>query len=287
MEYVDALIHGVLLGGLYALFAVGLSIMFGVMRIVNLAHGDFAVVAAFIAFVIIGETALPLWLVVLITVPLFSIIGYFLQRTLIQKSISAGPLSTLLVTFGLSIVLQNALQEMFSANTRTLDAGALATASIDIGTITIPVLGIIGLVLAILVITAIQLFLKRSPTGRMMRAASDDQEVAAITGGNAKHIYGLATAIAFATVAIAGILFAIRSSFEPSGGPLRLVFAFEAVIIGGLGSLWGTLLGGLALGITQNVVAVFDPSSSILAGHILFLIILVFRPQGLIPTRSL
>lgn len=286
MELVDALVHGILLGGLYALFAIGLSIMFGVMRIVNLAHGDFAVLAAFIAFVIIGETTLPLWLVILITVPLFSIIGYLLQRTLITKSLSAGPLSTLLVTFGLSIVLQNALQETFSANTRTLDAGAIATASFDLGPITIPVLSVIGLVLAIAVITAIQLFLRRSRTGRMMRAASDDPEIASITGGNSKHIYGIATAIAFATVALAGLLFAVRSSFDPTGGTLRLVFAFEAVIIGGLGSLWGTLIGGLALGITQNVVALYDPSSSILAGHLLFLAILAFRPQGLIPARS-
>lgn len=287
MQFLDALIQGILLGGVYALFAIGLSIMFGVMRIVNLAHGDFAVLAAFIALLFLTEGSLPLWLVVIVTVPLFSLIGYFLQRTLLQPSLTAGPLSTLLVTFGLSIVLQNGLQEIFSADSRTLNAGPLSTASVPLGSIALPVIGIIGLVLAVVAIVVIQLYLARTRTGRMMRAAADDQETARITGANSRHIYGLATAIAFATVALAGLLFAIRSTFEPSSGTLRLIFAFEAVVIGGLGSLWGTLVGGLSLGIVQTVVAMFDPTSSILAGHLLFLLVLAFRPQGLIPSRSL
>lgn len=287
MLVIDALVQGILLGGLYAIFAVGLSVMFGVMRIVNLAHGDFAVLAAFLVFLVVTETSLPVWLAVLIAIPMFSLLGYVLQRTLIQRSLRMGPLSTLLVTFGLSIVLQNGLQQVFSANTRSLDAGPLATASFSIGPITIPWIGLLGLALAIVVIVGLQLFLARTRTGRMMRASADDPEIARVTGANAWHIYGLATAIAFATVALAGVLFAVRSSFDPTAGTLQLIYAFEAVVIGGLGSLWGTLVGGLALGVTQNVVAVFDPSSSILAGHILFLIILAFRPQGLIPARSI
>lgn len=287
MQFFDALTQGLLLGGVYALFAIGLSVMFGVMRIVNLAHGDFAVLAAFVALLFITGSAMPLWLAVLITVPLFSLLGYLLQRTLIQPSLSSGPLATILVTFGLSILLQNGLQEIFSADTRTLDAGALATASVQIGPIAVPVIGIVGLVLAILVIALMQQFLQKTRTGRMMRAASDDQETARITGADARHIYGLATAIAFASVAVAGLLFAVRSSFSPGSGTLQLIFAFEAVVIGGLGSLWGTLLGGLTLGIVQTLVAAVDPSSAILAGHVLFLIVLAFRPQGLIPSRSI
>lgn len=287
MQFLDALVQGILLGGVYALFAIGLSMMFGVMRIVNLAHGDFAVLAAFIAVLLLTEAALPIWLVVIVTVPLFSLIGYGLQRTLIQPSLNAGPLSTLLVTFGISIVLQNGLQELFSADPRTLDAGPLATASISLGSIALPVVGLLGLVLALVAIVGIQLYLARTRTGRMMRATADDQEAARITGANSRHIYGLATAIAFATVALAGLLFAVRSTFEPSSGTLRLIFAFEAVVIGGLGSLWGTLAGGLALGVVQTVVAMFDPTSAILAGHLLFLIVLAFRPQGLIPSRSM
>lgn len=287
MQILDSLVQGILLGGLYALFAVGLSIMFGVMRIVNLAHGDFAILAAFLAILFVGETALPVGLVVILTVPAFALLGYVLQRTLFQRSLNAGPLSTLLVTFGMSVVIQNALLEGFSANPRRLDLGALATASFSIGPIAVPVIGVIGLVLAVLCIVGIELFLRKSRTGRMTRAVSDDPDTARLTGANSRHIYGLATAIAFGAVALAGLLLAVRSSVEPTAGTMRLIFAFEAVVIGGLGSLWGTLAGGLALGAVQTVVAHFDPSSSILAGHLLFLLVLAFRPQGLIPSRSL
>lgn len=287
VQILDALIQGILLGGLYALFAVGLSIMFGVMRIVNLAHGDFAILAAFIAILLLGETAFPVWAVVLVTVPLFALVGYLLQRTLFQRSLNAGPLSTLLVTFGMSIVIQNALLEAFSANPRRLEVGDLATASFTVGPIAVPWIGVVGLVLAVLCIVGIEVFLRRSATGRMTRAVSDDPDTARLTGANSRHIYGLATAIAFGAVALAGLLLAARSSVEPTAGSMRLVFAFEAVVIGGLGSLWGTLAGGLALGVVQTVVGHFDPSSSILAGHLLFLLILAFRPQGLIPARTL
>lgn len=288
MDLVNAVLQGVLLGGLYALFAAGLSIMFGVMRIVNLAHGDLGVLAAYLAFVLLSNTFLPLWLVIVVTVPLFSLVGYLTQRSLIQMSLAAGPLATLLVTFGLSIVLQNGMLEMFSADTRTLDAGSFATASLQIGDgLALSYIGIFGLVAAVVTIVAVQLFLSRTRTGRMMRAASDDPETATVVGANARHIYGVATAIAFASVALAGMIFAMRASFDPAAGPLRLIFAFEAVVIGGLGSLWGTLIGGLVLGLTQTVVSYYDPSSSILAGHLVFLAVLAFRPQGLLPARAL
>ena len=287
MDVVNAILQGLLLGGLYALFATGLSVMFGVMRIVNLAHGDLAVVASFLALVLVTHTFLPLWLVLVVAIPVFSVVGYVLQRTLIQRSLGAGPLATLLVTFGLSIVLQNVLLEVFSADAQSLDAGSFATSSLRISDdIALSYIGLFGLGCAVAVIVAIQLFLSRTRTGRMMRAASDDPETASVVGANSRHIYGVATAIAFATVALAGLIFSMRSSFDPSIGPLRLIFAFEAVVIGGLGSLWGTLLGGLALGLTQSIVAIYDPSSTILAGHLVFLAVLAFRPQGLIPARA-
>lgn len=287
MDILNILIQGLLLGGLYALFATGLSLMFGVMRIVNLAHGDLAIVAAYLALVFIGQNFMPVWLVVLITVPIFALIGYFVQRGLINRAQKSGPLATLLVTFGLSIVLQNALQQTFSADTRTIDAGWLTTAAWRVNDqLSISYLALLTLLLAIGAIVGIQLFLNRSGLGRMMRAASDDPEIAAVVGGDSRHIYGIATAIAFGTVALAGMMFAMRSSFEPSAGPSQLLFAFEAVVIGGLGSLWGTLLGGVVLGLTQTLVAFIDPSWSVLAGHLVFLAVLAFRPQGLIPRRT-
>lgn len=286
MGLVNAVAQGLLLGGLYALFAAGLSIMFGVMRIVNLAHGDLGVVASYLALVVVTHTFLPTWPAVLLTIVLFGAIGYVVQRVLLQRSIEAGALETLLVTFGLSVVLQNGMLEIFSADSRTLNAGSIETASLHLGQLSLSWIGLLGLATAIVAIVAIQLFLSHTGTGRMMRAASDDPETASMVGANARHIYAVATAIAFGTVAMAGMIFSMRSSFDPSLGALSLIFAFEAVVIGGLGSLWGTLLGGLTLGLTQTVVAHYDPSLSILAGHLVFLAVLAFRPQGMLASRS-
>jgi branched-chain amino acid transport system permease protein len=286
MNWINALVQGLLLGGLYALFATGLSLMFGVMRIVNLAHGDLAVVASFLALALVSGTGLPLWVVCVVTVPLFALLGYLTQRVLLQKSLSSGPLATLLVTFGLSIVLQNLLLEVFSADTRTLDAGSFGTGSFHVGSISIGYLSVTTFLLAVVVLGGIQAFLSRTGLGRMLRASSDDRETANLVGGDSRHIYGIATAIAFATVALAGLMFAMRSSFDPSTGPSRLIFAFEAVVIGGLGSLWGTLLGGVVLGVTQSIGSQIDPALTLLAGHLVFLAVLAFRPQGLIAGRT-
>lgn len=286
MDWLNALVQGLLLGGLYALFATGLSLMFGVMRIVNLAHGDLAVVASFLALALVSGTGLPLWVVCVVTVPLFALLGYLTQRVLLQKSLSSGPLATLLVTFGLSIVLQNVLLQIFSADTRTLDAGSFSTGSFHLGAISLGYQSLTTFLLAVVVLAGIQLFLGRTGLGRMLRASSDDRETAQLVGGDSRHIYGIATAIAFATVALAGLMFAMRSSFDPAIGPSRLIFAFEAVVIGGLGSLWGTLLGGMVLGVTQSIGAQIDPALTLLAGHLVFLAVLAFRPQGLLAGRT-
>lgn len=287
MSWANAVVQGILLGGLYALFATGLSLMFGVMRIVNLAQGDFAVLAAFAVYSLMSWSPLGLWASAAVVVVLFVGLGYIVQRGILQRSMAAGPLSTLLVTFGLATVLQNLLLQAYSADTRALDAGSLISASVRISSqISVAYLSLITLGLAVVVLVGIQLFLSRSALGRMLRAASDDPEAASLVGGDSRHIYGVATAIAFATVAMAGVMFATTSSFSPSAGPTRLIFAFEAVVIGGLGSLWGTLVGGMVLGITQAVAAQVDPSLTLLAGHLVFLAVLAFRPQGLIPARS-
>ena len=286
MDWLNALVQGLLLDGLYALFATGLSLMFGVMRIVNLAHGDLAVVASFLALALVSGTGLPLWVVCTVTVPLFAVLGYGTQRLLLQKSLSSGALATLLVTFGLSIVLQNLLLEVFSADTRTLDGGSFSTGALDVGGISIGYQALTTFLLAAAVLAGIQVFLSRTGLGRMLRASSDDPETANLVGGDSRHIYGIATAIAFATVALAGLMFALRSSFDPATGPSRLLFAFEAVVIGGLGSLWGTMIGGVVLGVTQAIASQIDPALTLLAGHLVFLAVLAFRPQGLLAGRT-
>jgi branched-chain amino acid transport system permease protein len=288
MTWINAIVQGILLGGLYALFACGLSLMFGVMRIVNLAHGDLAVLAAFLAYSVMSATPLGAFWAVVVVVPVFAAFGYGLQRGLFQRSLAISPLSTLLVTFGLSVVIQNLLLQIYSADTRALDIGSLVTEGLRVNAnISLSYLALITFGLAVVVIVALQLFLSRSRTGRIMRAASDDREAATLVGADSRHIYAVATAIAFATVALAGLMFAMRSSFDPSMGPSRLIFAFEAVVIGGLGSLWGTLLGGMVLGLAQTLGAQLDPTLLLLGGHVIFLAVLAFRPQGLIPARRL
>jgi branched-chain amino acid transport system permease protein len=288
MAWANAVVQGILLGGLYALFACGLSLMFGVMRIVNLAHGDFAVLAAFAAYSVLTATPVGVLGATLIVLPLFAAFGYLVQRGLLQRSMAVGPLSTLLVTFGLSVVIQNVLLQLYSADTRSLNPGSLVSASLEItGQLSVAYLSVITFALAIVVLAGLQLFLSRTRIGRMVRASSDDPEAATLQGADPRHIYGVATAIAFATVALAGLMFAMRSSFDPSIGPTRLLFAFEAVVIGGLGSLWGTLIGGMVLGLAQSLGAQFDPAFTLLAGHLIFLAVLAFRPQGLLPARRL
>jgi branched-chain amino acid transport system permease protein len=284
--WVNAIVQGILLGGLYALFACGLSLMFGVMRVVNLAHGDFAVLAAYLALTVITGLNVPVLWSALVVAPLFGVVGYLVQRFIIQRSLDVSPLTTLLVTFGLSIVIQNGLLEAMSANSRSLPSGSLASASFKVNSqLSIAYESVIVFGVAVVVLVGLQLFLSRARLGRQVRAAADDQEAASIVGVNVRHVYGIAAAIAFATVALAGVAFGMYSSFDPAAGPQRLIFAFEAVVIGGVGSLWGTLAGGIILGVAQVLGSQIDSSFGVLAGHLVFLLVLALRPSGLIPAR--
>lgn len=287
MPWVNAVIQGTLLGGMYALFACGLSLLFGTMRVINLSHGDMAVVAAYLALGVVAVTSLPAVISWIIVVPVFALVGYLLQRTLLQASLARGLFTTLLVTFGLSVIIQNLLQQTLSADSHQLRIGSLATDAIHVTSqLSIAYLSILIFVVAVAVLLSLQFFLSRSSTGRLIRAVASDREAAQLSGANDRHIFGVAAAIAFGTVAIAGMAFAMYSSFAPTAGTSRLLFAFEAVVIGGIGSIWGTLLGGIVLGISQTVGAQIDSGLSILAGHIVFLAVLAIRPDGLIRTGS-
>ena len=288
MIWVDAILQGVLAGGLYALFACGLSLMFGVMRIVNLAHGDFAVLAAFLAYSLISATGVNLLWAAVLTVPVFAVFGYLVQRGLLNRAMNGGALPPLLATFGLSVLIQNSLLQGYTADSRALSPGRIGTASLQISSqISLSYLELLILGLAVLVLGGLEFYLSCGRTGRMLRAASDDPQAAGLVGGDPRHLYGIATALAFGTLALAGLLFAARSSVSPSSGPSELLFGFEAVVIGGLGSLWGTLLGGIALGVAQNVAGQANPAYTLLAGHLLFLLVLILRPEGLLPRRRL
>jgi len=279
-------VQGVLLGGLYALFATGLSLIFGVMRLVNLAHGDFSILAAFLALVVVQAAGLnPLTALVLV-VPLMAGLGWLLQRAALNRLLGRGLLPPVLVTFGLSIIIQNALLETFSADSRRLNPGGIETASMRLGPVSVGSFPVLTLVTAVLVLVALQLFISRTALGRAFRATADDRETAALMGIDHRRLYALAMALSLAIVGVAGIFLGIRTTFTFASGPDRLLFAFEAVIIGGLGSLWGTLLGGVILGVAQTVGAKLSPGWGVLTGHLVFLAVLVLRPQGLFaPTR--
>jgi branched-chain amino acid transport system permease protein len=283
MSWVNAVIQGILLGGLYALFACGLSLMFGVMKVVNLAHGDLAVVAAYIGLGVIAITHVPAVWAFVIVVPVFAVIGYVLQRTLLQAALDRGVLTTLLVTFGLSVVIENGLQQFFSANSHSINIGSLVSDSFSIGSqITIAYLDLVILVVAVVVLLGLQYFLSASASGRLIRAVADDPEAAQISGVSYRHVFGIAAAIAFGTVALAGLAFGMYSQFDPTiGTDQLLLFAFEAVVIGGLGSLWGTLAGGILLGVAQQIGAQIGAQYELLAGQLFFLAVLVLRPQGI------
>ena len=284
IEWANTIIQGVLTGGLYAMFAAGLAIIFGIMRLVNITHGDLIVLAAFIAMVVIEATGFNPFLCLIIVIPIMFAIGYMLQRGILNYTLGDDLLPPLLVTFGLSIVIQNALLEAFSADSQRLKAGTIETSSIQLTDgLSIGIFPLITLITAILMIVGLQQLFSLTRLGRAFRATSDDATTAQLMGINHKHIFGLAMAVALVLVGIAGMLMAIRSNFDPSIGPARLLYAFEAVIMGGLGSLWGTLIGGIILGIAQNIGAKIDPGWQILAGHVAFLIVLVFRPNGLFP----
>ena len=276
MSVVNAIVQGVFLGGLYALFACGLSLLFGVMRIINLAHGDLAVLGAFGVWIIATETGMSPFLALLLALPVMLALGYGLQVALLSRSVRAGELTPLLTTFGLAIVIQNALLQIFSPDVRSL-GGAVGTVSIGswrLGALSIPYLGVLVLALAVAVLGGLQLVLRRTAFGREMRATAQDADTAGLVGVPASTVYARATAIAVGTATLAGAFLAIHSSITPSSGPTQLIFAFEAVVIGGLGSLWGTLGGGIVLGVAQTLGALIDPQYFILAGHLVFLIVL-------------
>jgi branched-chain amino acid transport system permease protein len=282
VAWVDTVLQGVLLGGLYALFATGLSLIFGVMRIVNLAHGDFSILAAFLAVVVVQQLGLSPFLALALVVPLMAALGFLLQTLVLNRLLGRGILPPILVTFGLSIVIQNALLEIFSADSRRLNPGGIETASVALGSeLAVGWFSLITLAVAVLILVGLQLLIGRTAVGRAFRAASDDQETAELMGIDNRRLYALAMALSLAVVAVAGVFLGIRTTFTFSSGPDRLLFAFEAVIIGGLGSLWGTLVGGAVLGVAQTVGARLSPGWGILGGHLVFLAVLLLRPQGL------
>jgi branched-chain amino acid transport system permease protein len=286
-DWINTIIQGVMVGGLYAMFAIGLAMIFGVMKLVNIAHGDLIVLSAYVALIVTQTLGINPLLSLLFVVPIMAVVGYLLQRGLFNRTLGGDLMPPLLVSFGLSVIIQNGLLQFFSADNRRLQAGAIEVASLRISdAVNIGVLPLLQLALAVLVIGGLQFLLYRTAIGRGFRAVSDDPKIAQLMGLNNKHVFGLAMGLSLAIVALAGVLLAIRANFDPATGPTRLIFGFEAVIIGGLSSFWGTLAGGIILGVVQALAASIDPGIQILAGHLAFLAVLAIRPSGLFGSKA-
>lgn len=283
MIWLDTIVQGILLGGLYALFAAGLSLVFGIMRLVNLAHGDLIIFAAFLILTVVNLLGLNPFLAALIAAPVMFAVGWGLQRFILNRVIGKDILPPLLVTFGLSIALQNGMLETFSADSQRLRTGALESASIDLGPVTVGTMPLLTFASAVLVIFVLNRIFYTTALGRAFRATSDDPVTAGLMGINPRSVFAMATGLAMVIVTIAALYLGMRANFDPSIGPARLLYAFQAVIIGGLGSLWGTLAGGAIIGVAQTVGAQINPEWQILAGHLAFLAVLIVRPRGLFP----
>jgi branched-chain amino acid transport system permease protein len=284
MDLISTLAQGILLGGVYTLFAIGLSLIFGIMRLVNIAHGDLIVLAGYFSLSVMEVLGWGPALSLIAVLPIFFLFGYALQSGILNRTLGDDLLPPMIVTFGMAIVIQNALLEGFSANSRKLSLGTIETASVSVGEqLNLGVFPLAILAIAIATIVALQMLFYRTKLGREFRATSDDPEAARLMGIDTKRVFAVATGIAMAVIGLAGVLMAIRTTFDPLSGPVRLLFAFEAVIIGGLGNIWGTLAGGIGLGLAQAIGGRLDPQFQIMAGHLVFLIVIILRPRGLFP----
>lgn len=285
MEYVNTIVQGALLGGLYALYAAGLSLIFGVMRLVNLAHGDLIVLAAFALLAMVTAFGLPLPVALMILLPFAFALGWALQRYLLNRTLGDDMLLPLLVTFGLQILIQNGLLVGFSADSRKLSLGPIETESVNLLGLSVGVVPLITFGVAVVVLGVLSYIFYGTGLGRRLRATSDSTEVVQLMGVNPRVVFAIAMGISFVVMTIAAFFMGVRSNFDPSVGPARLLYAFEAVVIGGLGSLWGTLAGGVILGVAQAIGARINPEWQILAGHLVFLVFIILRPRGLFPKQ--
>ena len=276
----ETLIDGLLLGALYALFGLGLSISLGVMRMINIAHGDFIVVGAYLTSLTMQLAGVQPLASLIVVVPAMFMLGWLLQRLLLNRVVGASMFAPLLVTFGLSVIIQNLLQETFTADTRSLQAGDIARRGFEVGSISIGILPLLSASVAVLLFALTHLLVARTHFGRQSRAVADDPATARLIGVDDRNFFAIVTGFVFAVIAIASVLYAMRTPFSPSAGPERLLYSFEAVVLGGLGSLWGTLAGGLVIGVAQLFGARISSGLGPFFGHLIFLLLLLARPNG-------
>ena len=288
MAWLETVINGALLGGLYSLLGIGLALVFGVMRVVNIAHGEFMVLSAFFAVMLVSlfPSVHPLLMLIPVVAASFAV-GYVYQAVIVNRvAKSPDPLAPLLLTFGVSIVLRNVMVEVFGADVRSIQVGELSRSSLDVFGLRIGVMPLLTLVLAVVLFLLLQWVLKRTKFGRIVRATADRRDIVRLFGVKPDRVYNYVMGLSLALGAIGGVLLAVRSSFTPFSGVERLLIAFEVVVLGGFGSFWGALLGGIALGMAQLIGLKFDPNAGLLYAHLLFFVMLLIRPAGLISNQA-
>ena len=288
MMWLETVINGVLYGGLYGLLGVGLALIVGVMRVVNLSHGEFIVLSAFIGVSLSGLFPWLYPLALLVPVALIAfVLGFGLQAVLVNRVVTRpDPFAAILLTFGVAVVMRNLMVEVFGADPRNIPAGRLAHASVSMGGLSVGVLPILILTLSVALFTTLQLILTRTRFGRIVRATADNRDVVRLMGVNPGRVYNVVMGLALALASVAGMLLAMRASFTPYSGVERLLIAFEVVVLGGLGTFWGAMVGGIILGVAELVGLRFDPNAGPLYAHLLFLTGVLLRPNGLFGARS-
>jgi branched-chain amino acid transport system permease protein len=288
MAWLETLINGALLGGLYGLLGIGLALVFGTMRLVNIAHGEFMVMSAFFGVFLISlfPSVNPFLMLLPVIVASFAV-GYVYQAAIVNRVVkSPDPLAPVLLTFGVSMILRNVMVEVFGADVRSIQVGPLSRASVDLFGLNIGVMPLLTLLLAVVLFLLLQWVLKRTEFGRVVRATADRRDIVRLFGVKPDRVYNYVMGISLALGAMGGVLLAVRSSFTPFSGVDRLLIAFEVVVLGGLGSFWGAMLGGIALGMAQLVGLKFDPNAGLLYAHLLFFVMLLIRPAGLVSRQA-
>ena len=275
------IVMGILLGGLYGLIALGLSLVFGVMKLINVAHGDLVVIGSYFAYAVMTAMGIDPILSLVMGMPLLFLVGFGIQKFLMRRAFGISMEAPLIIAFGISLVLQNFAQIMWTPLSRGLTT-PYALESFNLGFVFVPLVYLLDFIAALVVMLGLREFMRRTYLGKAINAASQNRRAAQLMGVNTERVYAFAFAIAMATAAIAGVFLGLTFPFTPTSGVSFLIIAFGVVIVGGLGSMMGTFIGGLILGLAQTLGGYFfGAATQMLVAYIIVLIVLAVRPQGI------
>ena len=278
----QSIITGILLGGLYAVIGIGMSMVFGIMRLTNIAHGDIMIMASFFTMIMTQDVTGNVWLSLLITIAAMLVLGYLLQTFLVNRVIDQGPEPPLLVMFGVSIIIRNLLFLIFGANAQTIPNPLATTNILNSPNFSISGGYLVNFIVGVTVILVLRFIIQKTYFGMSIRATSSNRVGAELLGVNTKRVFAYTMCLAIITASIAGLLVGQTFPFYPHTGTQYLIVAFGVVVIGGMGSLGGTLVGGILLGLAQLLGAYFFGTAwQTVTGYVFMLIILTVRPQGI------